>query len=130
MSDLVDPTSGVFTQIRPWGQFQQFVSNQEVTVKIITIQPGHRLSLQKHNHRGEFWHVIDGPVDVEVGDDKYSAMDGEDVWVPLHSTHRIGNSSEHVVRILEIALGQFDETDIERYEDDYARHERDREDRR
>ena len=42
-----NPTADIFVAQRPWGAFQQFVSNEQVTVKIITVQPGHRLSLQK-----------------------------------------------------------------------------------
>ena len=62
-----DPRDEIFVQERPWGQFEQFVSNERVTVKIITVQPGHRLSLQTHDNRGEFWQVLDGPIEVTVG---------------------------------------------------------------
>ena len=37
---------------RPWGHFDQFATNEPVTVKIITVEPGHRLSLQRHHLRG------------------------------------------------------------------------------
>ncbi|MEP7330955.1 MAG: hypothetical protein ABI692_02585, partial [Terracoccus sp.] len=40
---LRNPTADIFVAERPWGEFQQFVSNEQVTVKIITVQPGHRL---------------------------------------------------------------------------------------
>ena len=58
----------VFVTERPWGQFEQFVSNEMCTVKIITVQPGHRLSLQTHGHRDEMWQVLDVPIDVQVDD--------------------------------------------------------------
>ena len=106
---------------RPWGQFQQFVSNERVTVKIITVQPGHRLSLQKHGHRGEFWHVLDVPIHVCVDDREWTAQPGEDVWVPCGAVHRMTNQGDAPGRLLEIAFGDFDESDIERLEDDYAR---------
>ncbi len=116
-----DPRSEVFIAERPWGQFQQFVQNKAVTVKIITVEPGHRLSLQKHSHRGEFWQVLDHPIDIWVDDAAWVAQPGEQIWVPQGAVHRMGNSGDQPGRLLEIAFGEFDECDIERLEDDYTR---------
>ena len=116
-----DPRDEIFVQERPWGQFEQFVSNERVTVKIITVEPGHRLSLQTHQHRGEFWQVLDGPIEVTVGEVTWSAQPGEKVWVPQGAVHRMANRGDSRGRLLEVAFGDFDEADIERLEDDYAR---------
>lgn len=116
-----DRTSGVFVAERPWGQFQQFSSNEPVTVKIITVRPGHRLSLQTHGHRAEMWHVLDGAVDVSVDGRSWSASTGEMVWVPSGAVHRLGNSGAVPARVLELAFGDFDEADIVRLQDDYTR---------
>ncbi len=118
---LRNPTADIFVAERPWGEFQQFVSNEQVTVKIITVQPGHRLSLQKHDHRGEMWQVLDVPIDVSVDDHAWQAQPGDTVWVPRGATHRMGNSGVRPGRLLEVAFGFFDESDIERLSDDYAR---------
>ena len=91
------------------------------TVKIITVQPGHRLSLQTHGHRDEMWQVLDVPIDVQVDDESWVAQVGERVWVPQGARHRMGNSGTDAGRLLEIAFGNFDECDIERLQDDYAR---------
>jgi mannose-6-phosphate isomerase len=116
-----DPRDGIFVVERPWGQFQQFVSNETVTVKIITVEPGHRLSLQTHEHRGEFWQVLDVPIEVTVADRTWEAQPGESVWVPRGAVHRMANKGERSGRLLEVAFGDFDEADIVRLEDDYAR---------
>lgn len=116
-----NPTVDIFSVERPWGQFQQFVSNEQVTVKIITVQPGHRLSLQRHEHRGEMWQILDVPIDITVDDRTWLAQPGENVWVPCGATHRMGNSGDQPGRLLEVAFGHFDESDIERLQDDYAR---------
>jgi mannose-6-phosphate isomerase-like protein (cupin superfamily) len=116
-----DPTEEIIAAERPWGDFQQLVSNEQVTVKIITVQPGHRLSLQRHDHRGEMWQVLDVPIDVTLGERQWSALPGERIWVPQGSVHRMGNSSTMPGRVLEVAFGHFDEDDIHRIEDDYAR---------
>ena len=106
---------------RPWGSFEQFVRNEQVTVKIITVAPGHRLSLQKHDQRGEMWQVLDVPIDITVDERSWTALPGEKIWVPRGSTHRMGNSGDQPGRMLEVAFGHFDEDDIRRLEDDYAR---------
>ena len=116
-----NPTQDIFVVERPWGQFQQFVSNETVTVKIITVQPGHRLSLQRHQHRGEMWQILDVPIDIVVNDRTWQALPGETVWVPRGAIHRMGNSGTEPGRLLEVGFGHFDENDIERLEDDYAR---------
>ncbi len=116
-----NPVADIFSVERPWGDFQQFVSNETVTVKIITVQPGHRLSLQRHQHRGEMWQILDGPIDITVDDRQWRAEHGEIVWVPVGSKHRMGNSGSEPGRLLEVGFGHFDEADIERLEDDYAR---------
>ncbi len=111
----------VFTEHRPWGSFEQFLSNAVGTVKVITVAPQQRLSLQRHRLRDEMWCILDGPVDITVGDRTWQAQRDELVWIPRTGLHRMGNSSEREVRVLEVAFGIFDEDDIERIDDDYAR---------
>ncbi|MGO1167057.1 MAG: phosphomannose isomerase type II C-terminal cupin domain [Janibacter sp.] len=121
MSNLPDPRGSIFVSERPWGRFEQFTLNEPTTVKIVTVEPGHRLSLQTHEHRGEFWQVLDGPLDVTVGDDSWAAQTGDKVWVAPGTTHRMGNSGDASARVLEIGYGDFDEGDIVRLQDDYRR---------
>lgn len=121
MSEITDPREQMFVEERPWGEFEQLTHNAPTTVKIITVAPGHRLSLQTHARRAEFWRVIEGAMDVTVGDRSWTARVGEDLWIPLGERHRMGNSSGATARILEIGFGEFDESDIVRIEDDYAR---------
>ncbi len=121
VSDRTNPALSILTDRRPWGSFDQFVANEPVTVKTITVEPGQRLSLQTHELRGELWHVIDGPLEVTVGEETWSAGRGETIWVPVGTVHRMGNPGVRPARMLEIAFGHFDENDIERLEDDYCR---------
>ena len=121
MTDTEQHLIQTLTSQRPWGNFEQFSTNENSTVKIITVEPGHRLSLQRHRLRNELWSVIDGPVDVEISGIPTILNRGEQVWIPRSAMHRMGNSSAHPVRILEVAFGYFDENDIERFDDDYER---------
>lgn len=121
MTDLPDPRESMSESRRPWGRFEQLTLNERTTVKVITVEPGQRLSLQHHERRAEFWQVLDGPLDVTVGADSWQAQAGERLWIPQGTVHRLGNPGDTAGRVLEIAYGDFDECDIVRLEDDYER---------
>lgn len=118
-----DRASEPFVSERPWGRFQQFVSNEPVTVKVITVQPGHRLSLQRHHDRDEMWQLLDGTLEVQIGEQTWTVARDDRVWAPRGELHRMSNTGAVEARVLEIAFGAFDESDIERLDDDYARTE-------
>jgi mannose-6-phosphate isomerase-like protein (cupin superfamily) len=107
---------------RPWGVFDLFVANHHCTVKIITIRPGHRMSLQRHLRRDEAWHVIDGRLNVLHGTKEWTAETGDAVWIPRGTAYRMGNSGPTPTRVLEIASGALDEDDIEVLDDDNRHH--------
>ena len=52
---------------RPWGSFKQYAFNQDVTVSLMTVTAGMRLSLQSHTGRAELWIVLDDGCAVQVG---------------------------------------------------------------
>lgn len=106
---------------RPWGAFARFTHNEATTVKVITVNPGQRLSLQRHRCRDELWQVLDAGVVVEVDGRRWRPAQGETVWVPRQALHRMSSDAGTPVRVLEVAFGHFDEDDIERVEDDHGR---------
>ena len=105
---------------RPWGSFIKFADNEKVTVKIITIYAGQEFSLQSHQHRDEFWHVISGDGTVIIGDVSSALVVGGNYEIPVDTKHRIKAGIQDAV-IMEISRGEFDEHDITRFEDDYGR---------
>ena len=46
--------------VRPWGKYLKFHQEPGVWVKRIEVNPGGRLSLQKHSHRSEKWIIVAG----------------------------------------------------------------------
>lgn len=52
--------------VRPWGSFLQYVNNEDVTVSLMTVKPGQRLSLQSHTARAELWIVLDDGAQIQV----------------------------------------------------------------
>lgn len=116
-----DRRDDVHVEHRPWGRFQQFCLNEATTVKVITVEAGQRLSLQRHQHRAELWQALDDGLEVTVGDRTWAARRDELVWVPVGATHRLTNPGPRDARVLELGFGHFDEQDIERLQDDYSR---------
>ena len=114
------PAVTLIEEKRPWGKFERFTLNEQSTVKLVYIDGDKRLSLQYHNERSEFWKVIKGPVKVQLGNETRTLQAGESITIPKKAVHRlIGDGIDGV--ILEISMGEFDEGDIVRLEDDYKR---------
>lgn len=108
--------------VRPWGAFKQYAFNEEVTVSLMTVAAQQRLSLQSHSGRAELWIVLDDGAEVQVGDEVLYPAAGDEIWIPATVMHRLGSSGP-AVRVLEVAFGNWQQADIERYADDYARPE-------
>lgn len=105
---------------RPWGSFRVIGQwSGEITVKVLTIAPGSRLSLQKHLNRSEEWLCLSGSAEVRVGSRTIAMEAGDRATIPRKRLHRI--SSVGGAEILEVSFGKFSEEDIVRVEDDYGR---------
>jgi len=105
---------------RPWGAFEQYATNQEVTVSLMTVQPGQRLSLQAHTGRAELWIALDEGAQVQIGEQILHPRQGEELWIPPNTPHRL-SATERSVRVLEVAFGNWQQADIIRLADDYTR---------
>ncbi len=107
---------------RPWGSFKQYLFNEEATVSLMTVLPGQRLSLQSHTGRAELWIVLDDGAVVQAGERISTHKAGDEIWIPANEKHRLsGPASGAPVRVLEVAFGNWQQADITRYEDDFAR---------
>jgi mannose-6-phosphate isomerase len=108
---------------RPWGSFRQYAFNKDCTVSLMMVKPGQRLSLQSHTGRAELWIVLDDNAQVQVGDEVRMYSSGDEIWIPANEKHRLANVGTAPVRVLEVAFGNWQQSDISRYEDDYKRPE-------
>jgi mannose-6-phosphate isomerase len=106
---------------RPWGKFRAFPHEQAGSIKIITVNPGGLLSLQSHGRRAEFWVALDDGLEVTVGDRVWRPSPDEEIYIPLEARHRVRGVGPKPARIMEIWLGDSDESDIVRYDDVYGR---------
>ena len=108
---------------RPWGSFKQYAHNEEVTVSVMTVKSGERLSLQSHTGRAELWIILDDGATVQVNDRLLHPNVGDEIWIPVGAKHRLSSNGTDV-RVLEVAFGNWQQEDITRYDDNYARPEK------
>ena len=111
------------TEQRPWGSFTVLMDADNFKAKRLDVLSGKRFSLQSHQHRSEHWIIVAGLAKITVGDKVLNYSQGQHIYVPLKSMHRIENIGDSVLTIVEVQLGEyFGEDDIVRYEDDFDRH--------
>ena len=101
----------VYQESRIWGEFKRFTLNEKSTVKILTINPNQKISLQYHNQREEFWYVIEGSGIVNINDGLSFATKHDTFRIKPKEVHRV-RAGENGIKILEISTGLFDEEDI------------------
>lgn len=107
---------------KPWGWYRVLSDNCKYKVKLLTIYPGQRLSLQKHKERSEHWAIVVGTATVIKGDETLQCEVGQSIYVPANCVHRIANETDEEVVIVETQIGSnISEDDIIRLEDDYKR---------
>jgi len=111
-----------YIEERPWGTFKVLEEGKGFKVKLITVNPGKRLSLQSHNHRDEHWVVVCGEVQIEIDDQVLVKNAGEHVFIKREQKHRLSNPGSKVVHLIETQIGEYlEEDDIIRYDDDFGR---------
>ena len=107
---------------RAWGYYRILHENGlHVKVKELTVDPGKRLSMQKHQDRAEHWFVTEGKASVytlNVSSDMelqriYNAH--ESLHINQGEWHMLSNETEEPLKIIEIQYGErVVEDDIER----------------
>ncbi|VAX37828.1 Mannose-1-phosphate guanylyltransferase (GDP) [hydrothermal vent metagenome] len=107
---------------RPWGEYKVLLNGEDHKVKEITVKPGQRLSLQRHQKREEHWFIHKGEALVTINGVEHKLSVGQYIDIPRQCVHRIANLGDTPLVFIEIQTGDyFGEDDIERLEDDYLR---------
>ena len=107
---------------RPWGYYLVLEEKDNTKVKRIVVNPGARLSLQKHHHRSEHWVIVQGIAKVINGDLTLILEEKQSTYIPQNNLHRIENIGKIPLEIVEVEIGDYlEEDDIVRYEDDFGR---------
>ena len=107
---------------RPWGKYDSIDQGDRYQVKLITVKPGQKLSLQMHHHRAEHWIVVSGTAKVTLGSDEIMLSENESTYIPLGVTHALENPGKIPLELIEVQSGSYlGEDDIVRFEDRYGR---------
>ncbi|CAM3581802.1 mannose-1-phosphate guanylyltransferase/mannose-6-phosphate isomerase [Thalassospira profundimaris] len=107
---------------RPWGAYDSIDHSDRFQVKRITVKPGARLSLQRHNHRAEHWIVVKGTALVTRDEETFLLKENESTYIPLGAVHRMENPGKIPLELIEVQSGTYlGEDDIERFDDEYGR---------
>ena len=108
--------------VRPWGYYQILSDAPDHKVKRIVVLPDGALSLQRHQRRAEHWYAVSGAGVATIDGTAHNLEGGAAVDIPQGATHRLENTANKDLVIIEVQTGSyFDEDDIERLEDKYGR---------
>lgn len=108
--------------LRPWGGFETLERGVGYKVKRLVVQPGHRISLQRHRFRAEHWVIVAGSPRIVIRGKARRIKPCATVEVPRGAWHRIENPGRRPVVIIEVQHGpRLVEGDIIRRHDDYGR---------
>lgn len=109
-------------KVSPWGYFQSVEEGDGYKVKRLVVEPGARLSLQRHKHRAEHWVVVAGVAEVTVGDTIQRLETNQSTFIRQGEMHRLANPGDELLTVIEVQYGDYlGEDDIERFADDYNR---------
>jgi len=107
---------------RPWGYFDSIDYGDGFQVKRIFVNPGAKLSLQKHQKRSEHWVVVKGIAIITCGEKIFTLNKNQSTYIPSGEIHRLENQEMTPLEIIEIQTGSYlGEDDIIRLKDDYQR---------
>ena len=107
---------------RPWGKYDSVDMGERYQVKRITVNPGAKLSVQKHFHRAEHWIVVRGTAKVTKGDETILLSENQSTYIPLGEIHALENPGKVPLELIEVQSGSYlGEDDIVRFEDRYGR---------
>jgi len=111
-----------YKESRPWGSFEILTEEKGYKVKRIIVHPNKRLSLQKHNHREEYWVVVSGNAKVTVNETVFNLEESGSCHIQKGDIHRLENSNDTDLILIETQIGDYlGEDDIIRISDDWNR---------
>ena len=101
---------------KPWGYYDSIDTGYNFQVKRILVNPGAKLSLQKHLHRSEHWVVVSGVAKITCGKKIYNLEKNQSTYIPKGEIHRLENIENYPLEIIEVQTGNY------LGEDDIIRH--------
>ena len=108
---------------RAWGHYRVLHEvGPHTKLKELTVMPGQRLSMQRHDQRAEFWFVAEGKATVYTIDDASTDQEvkceltmHQNTFINKNEWHQLCNETDQPLKLIEIQYGgRCVEEDIER----------------
>ncbi len=110
-------------EARPWGYYRVLHEASNIKVKELTVDPGKKLSMQRHKDRAEYWMVSEGDGTlIRMNEENYNRIKiglfkHKGITIKPGDWHQLCNFSKRPLRVIEIQYGmRCVEEDIERLE--------------
>ena len=115
--------SGARRVEKPWGHEKIWAHTERYVGKVLVIEPGRRLSLQKHLKKDESILVVAGVLRLHLENDAgeialHDLPAGASCRIPTGRVHRF-EALEERVELVEVSTPELD--DVVRLEDDFGR---------
>lgn len=102
---------------KPWGREIWYAHTESYAGKVLEVEAGHTLSLQKHEVKHETLYLQSGRMRFTLEDEVFEWAPGEVVEIPPGTVHRMEALEDSA--ILEVSTPELD--DVVRLEDRYGR---------
>jgi len=101
---------------RNWGEWRVLSQiNNTVKTKELIVQPGQKLSMQRHKHRTEFWFIAQGKARVHWDMGYTDIKPLGTIKIHANEWHQLENIGSNILHVVEIQHGEScQESDIER----------------
>jgi mannose-1-phosphate guanylyltransferase/mannose-6-phosphate isomerase len=107
--------------LRPWGFHETLIVAERFRVERVVVNPGEKMSLQKHFHRAEHWTVVQGSALVTLDDTSRLVRENESIDLPIGSVHRVENPGRIPLTMIEVQTGSYlGADDVVRLDDAYG----------
>jgi cytidyltransferase-like protein len=103
---------------RQWGYYRVLHEVPGCKVKELTVNPGKKLSMQRHSQRSEHWLVTEGEGHINSRGERFTQHNiaqHHSISIPVGDWHQLCNTTDKPLRVVEIQYGEnCIEEDIER----------------
>jgi mannose-1-phosphate guanylyltransferase/mannose-6-phosphate isomerase len=90
---------------REWGSYETLSQGEGFLTSLIVVKPGAALRPRKQSYRSSHWIVVNGAVEVTVGDQTTQLRENDSIFIPAGTMHRLANPSEEPLQLIEVSCG-------------------------
>lgn len=94
---------------RRWGHYhvldEGVTLSEDFKVKMLYLESNKSISKQYHNHREEYWIIMQGTAEISLDSVLFTAKRGDMIKIPKRTIHKITNPGLTELIILELQIG-------------------------